>query len=134
MYLALNSTSLQPCPPVQHPEGKGLLVHPMAWPWGMCLGGQVSQVEATRTLLGCQPSQAFRPALPSQSPSAAPLSLATDFGSEAPPWEHPLPPHPHFRVGDRTRSRGVPTCTVRKGCKMGLDFDFEECINQNCDM
>lgn len=134
MYLALNSASLQPHPPVLHPEGRGCLVHPMAWPWGMCLGGQVSQVEATRTLLGCQPSQAFRTSLPSRNRSTAPLSPATDLGSEDPFSGAPSSTPPLFQGGDRTKSRGVPICTVRKGCKMELDFDFEECINQNCDM
>lgn len=70
-------------------------------------------------LLGCQPSQAFCPALPSRSRSAAPLSLATDFGSEAPPWEHPLPPHPYFRVGTEL---GVEVCQL---VQLGRDVKWD---------
>lgn len=104
MYLALNSASLQPHPPVLHPEGKGLLVHPVAWPWGMCLGGRVSRVEAMRTPLGCQPSQAFRTSLSSQNRSTTPLRPATDFCSEDPCLGAPSFTPPPFQGADRTRS------------------------------
>lgn len=125
-----------PRPPVlpscSAPQGQGASIQPTLWPgpWGMHQGGR-----------GARSGSAHwwgfshrRLPSPSQPPSPLPLRIQPPASAvRTPPRERTLsPPRPPGRSWDRTG--GVPVCTVRKECKMELDFDFEECINQSCDM
>lgn len=88
MSLALNSTSLQPRPPAQHPEVKGHPVYPEAWTLVNVSGWAHQPVESS-VIAGCLPHLTD----PARTQPSAPLNPATNFSSEDPSvGKHPLPP------------------------------------------
>lgn len=119
MHLALNSASLALWLSIPRAEQPGL--------WGMSgppvsLGG--GEFGGGSVLAGGLPH-------PARTQPTAPLNPATNSGGP-PLGKTPLFfPRPSPRV-EMEIGIEVPVCTVRKGCKMELDF--EECINQSCDM
>lgn len=64
---------------------------------------------------------------PARTQLTPPLNPATSPLGKHPSSSLAHPPRVEMEIGIE-----VPVCTVRKGCKMELDF--EECINQSCDM
>ena len=120
IHLALNSASLALWLSTPRAEQPGL--------WGMS-GPPVSQGGGE---FGGGVSPGRWPSPPSQNPAHCSSESSHQFRRPLPRGKAPLFfPCPSPRV-EMEIGIEVPVCTDRKGCKMELDF--EECINQSCDM